>query len=184
MDIENLPHWNEVNRDDLIDYPSPVRKKICLQEIKDTIEILGVWAPNKSALSRKYNFNRESIRVWTELIIKNIKFEDLHTVTVDFISSYKRITSQQKRILASQDSTASEKQEASRIILLAFEKYTDFLERYGYKEKIAEKHTVEVTETIRKQELLIRADMEEMKDLPEEKKKAVRRILLGEHEDL
>jgi hypothetical protein len=111
------------------------RKSLCLQEMKLTVEQIGVWNINKSFLGRRYCVTDHTIANWLDLLLSQIPKTQLNHIKIDFESAYKKIIKSNRMVLVDDDRPLRERQKAAEIILDAMDKFTRFLEDYGYKEK-------------------------------------------------
>jgi len=122
--------------------PKALRRRACLEEMREVINRTGPWSINKAHFARKYNFKRDTVSGWYSNLIKSIppeKSETIRNMGMDYI---KRAMAEIEKIL--------EDEKASRIAKLkAIEKGNDtlklvapFMEAYGLKDKVAEKHEI------------------------------------------
>lgn len=114
------------------------RRLACIQEIKDIITHVGAWSVNKTLLAKKHGFNRISVDRWFDKIIAQIPREKIENITSMGDASIKIAMSVCEKILADPSAKVRDKLEAVARITDTLKHYTEFLEAYGLKPKMAD----------------------------------------------
>ena len=109
------------------------------EEIKNIIEELGLWNVPISHIAQKYSCSRVQIYKDIKTIIRGTPKESLEETSFGLQKAYKKSLRVVQQILADPLSERREKIEAARAIGLLIKHYTELLEDYGMKEKIADK---------------------------------------------
>ena len=121
--------------------PSIERK----QKIMELIEEVGLWNVRPAHLAPQFGVTRQQIEKDIKLVLKLMPPENIDDIKFNLMKAYKKATKEMHKILAS--GNTSEKTKASQALSHLGKSYTDILEAYGIKEKIADKveHTGEIT---------------------------------------
>lgn len=120
------------------------RKRACLEEMKLTLQETGLFNINCSYLAKKHGFHQSAVNDWLKEMLKAIPMEQASSIAVAFQSTYHKILKETQKVIADKEKhTFNQRMQASKLLLEAMDKYTQFMEQYGYKEKVAEKLQVE-----------------------------------------
>jgi len=145
-----------------------VRKKECITEMKDIMRLIGYWNVNKTSLARKYEVEWRSVDKWFTDILTRIPNEQINNIKIMAEASIKNSMAVCERIMADPAARAREKLDAVSKLNETMKHYTDFLEKYGLKQKVAEELKVGVSGVLDIDRLLQIA--QEDKDVNSEKK--------------
>jgi len=118
--------------------PLTERKKACIQEMKEIMRLIGYWNINKAQLSRKYQVEWRTVDKWFTDILSRIPNEQINNIKIMGESSLKTSMAVCERILVDPAANSRDKLDAISKINDTIKHYTDFLERYGLKQKVAE----------------------------------------------
>ena len=113
------------------------KKEQFYPKLKTLIQEFGEWEVNILALSREWNIPQTTVHRWKEQIVKELGPLDLNefgrNIQLTGLSNIKLC----QRLIRT--NTGRDKLLAMRAYNETVEKYTNFLESFGYKEKVAEK---------------------------------------------
>ena len=124
--------------------PSPERRREILKLVKE----FGPWNINGDTLSRKYGVSRQQISRDLKYVMNQIKPEDVGGIVKCLNIGYEKaikvcLTEMNRADNAQPLDAAKVRISAAKAIADVTQKYADFLERFGIKEKVADK--VEMT---------------------------------------
>lgn len=107
-------------------------------EIKLLIEEIGLWNINRQSLADKYGISRQMVDKDIHAIMIGMPAEDLKEIQFNIKNAYKKALRELQRILAT---SAEEKNRinAAKGISEVGARFTEMLENYGLKERIAER---------------------------------------------
>ena len=134
--------------------PLSVRKKECIKEMKDIMRLVGYWNVNKTALARKYEVEWRSVDKWFTDILSRIPNEQINNIKIMGESSIKNSMALCERIVADPAARTRDKLDAISKLNETMKHYTEFLEKYGLKQKVAEELKVGVSGSLDMDRLL------------------------------
>jgi hypothetical protein len=111
-------------------------------EIKQLIEELGLWNINQTALSTKYGVTQQMISKDIHNIVQGMPKESLTEIKFNLKTAYKKGLREMQTILATSRNNM-EKTRAAQVIGNLGKQYTEMLENYGLKDRIADKLEVQ-----------------------------------------
>jgi len=119
-----------------------VKKKAIFDELTELVESGQIMGVTQKQLSIKFGVKRETIARHLKKVYSVIPDEDIHHTKVKIKVMFDRLFREaQKMLITSKDN--KERAEAMKLLLIMMDKFTDFLERFGIKEKVAEKHEIQ-----------------------------------------
>lgn len=104
----------------------------------DAIERIGFWNLNVTVFGKKYNIPRATVERWKLDYIDKVGIPKIKTLGKELNLNNQALMKQLVRIAMSSNDDRT-KILATNSYFSSQEKYTEFLERFGYKEKEAEK---------------------------------------------
>ena len=118
--------------------PLYTRKRACLNEMKEIIRLIGPWNVNKSALSRKHNLDWRAVDAMFTRVLSRIPHEAIENIKVMGEASIKASMALCERLLIDPSSSVKNKLEAIQKMNETLKHYTEFLEQYNMKAKVAD----------------------------------------------
>lgn len=116
-------------------------------EIIRLIEDIGLWNLPITGLAQKYGISRTQIYKDLAQIKKRIPIAELEEVSFVLHKSLKKALRETQKIIADPKATSTIKLKAINTVAVLNEKFTEFLEAYGYKERVlTEKPVINVTQ--------------------------------------
>jgi len=106
-----------------------------LEKIVTEGSILGV---TNQQLADKFNIKRDTVAKYLKKIYKKVPADDIKETEVKLKVMFDKIFRYAQRIM-NNAKTPLEQERALRLLMNAMKEYTDFLERFGIKEKVADK---------------------------------------------
>jgi len=148
------------------------------KELKEYVSQYGFYGLPVTAFSNKWKCSIQTIYKDIKQIIKEIDVPTIEEESKRLIGAYHLSIKKAYELINSSDP----KDMASGINLLnsTTEKYTKFMEDYGFKERIAEKFQIEQTDNMRKDSEERLNKFLKLKDLPKEQQDLIREVMLGE----
>jgi hypothetical protein len=128
--------------DEIKALPKPLRRRMCLEEMRKTINQIGPWSINKSNLARKYHFQRWTIDKWFRHLMKDIPPERIEVITNMGMATIQRSLSTCERIIANKDSSSMSKLKAVEKMNDTLKLMAPYMEAFNLKGKVAEEHIV------------------------------------------
>lgn len=127
--------------------PKSIRRRQCLKEMTDIIELIGPWNINKLALAKKYDFKWDTIARWYNNLILSIKPEEVKNIKIMAENTLTKNIEHCERVRANTNLEEKDRLQGVKILNDTIEKLTKFLQEIGRIEKTAEKieHTGEAT---------------------------------------
>jgi DNA-binding transcriptional MocR family regulator len=111
------------------------------EEIARLVRQVGFWNLTTANLANEYGVSRTTILKDLEILKKELKPTEIQEVEFHLDTALRGATEELiKTIKASPQATLRDKAQAAQALERIAARYTDFLERYGRKEQIAEKH--------------------------------------------
>jgi len=129
MDVQTRPTGNNYPLT-----PTTVERRL---KIKEYLEEAGLWNVNLRALGREYGVGHNVIKNDIDKIIESTDFKSLTHTTFALNEAYKKSAKEMLKLLITGDKHT--KIRASDTLARINSGYIDFLEKFGIKEKIAEK---------------------------------------------
>ena len=127
------------------DEPKAVRKRQCLEEIRDIIYKIGPWSVNINLLARKYDFEWRSVNRWYTNILKDTPRSTIDNIKIMGQASIKTAMAAYEKIMVDPRSSPHLKLEAIGKMNETIKHYTEFLEKYNLKAKIADDINLSLT---------------------------------------
>lgn len=117
--------------------PLKIKKIACLKKMRELIESYGPWSINKSELERTYFVDWNTINSWFNGILKSLDAESIDNISR---KGEKMIENHMKRLEGiAEDSSDKERISAITASFKGLETLGNWLERFGRKQKVAEK---------------------------------------------
>ena len=113
------------------------------KELKKRIETIGLWNINKTEFAKEFGISTQMVYKDIDKIIKHTKPTKIGEINLALNSTFKKCIAQCQRILIDPRSTKEEKLKAIDTFNKTAKQYTDFLESFGLKDKIADKLKVD-----------------------------------------
>jgi len=120
--------------------PKETSKQERQREIEKQLRKLGYHGINKSQLARNYDVSRETIYKDLQEIIDNTDINKVERVAYDIHNALQDALTESRKILINPKMGSKNKLQAARTVKDLTAELTEFLEQYGYKEKVADKH--------------------------------------------
>ena len=115
-----------------------VRKKAIFDELTSLVESGQIMGVTQLQLGIKFGVKAETIGRHLKKVYASIPDEDIQHTKVKIKVMFDRLFREaQKLLMTAKD--RREKAEAIKLLLIMMDKFTDFLERFGIKEKISDK---------------------------------------------
>lgn len=118
------------------------KKALMFDEITEIIESGDIIRWTDAKLAKKYGTTRQTIAKMQKEIYSKIPLEDVSQIQIKLENTYNLIFREVKDSLDSVK-TDFDKRKTMELLLLAMDKYQDFLERWERKTKVAEKVQVD-----------------------------------------
>ena len=122
--------------------PLCVRKRKCLTEMREIIRLIGPWSVSKAQMAKKYHIEWHTAQNWFTNLLKEIPREQIDNIKIMGEASSKQALAVCERILADPNSKVKDKLDASSRITDILKNYTEFLEQYNMKPKVADQISV------------------------------------------
>lgn len=119
--------------------PKKIRRNQCLKEMLFIIEQIGPWNINCLELSKKYDFDWETIRRWYNRLILSVKPEEVKNIKIMAENSLTKNLEYLERVRADPKLPHKDRMRATDGIANNVEKLTKFLQEVGRIEKVADK---------------------------------------------
>ena len=118
--------------------PLRQRKKECVSEMRDILRLVGYWNLNKTALARKHGVGWSAVDRWYTELLTHVQPERIANIQIMAESSFRTSLAVCERILADPNSKTRDKLDAIGRMNETLQHFTDFLEAYNMKPKVAE----------------------------------------------
>jgi predicted XRE-type DNA-binding protein len=115
-----------------------IRKPEIFTKLKELVETGQTFGVTQQQLSTKLKIKRETVSDYLKIIYAEIPDEDIKHIQIKIQTMFDRLFREAQRMLI-EAKEHKEKAEAMRILLLMMEKFTNFLEQFGIKEKVADR---------------------------------------------
>lgn len=125
---------------------SPEQRQRIEQELKRIVESGQILGTTETQLATRLEVNRKTINRYLKRIFENTKPEDIHHIQVKMEVAFNRIF-REAQLMVQQASGTKEKRESMEFMLKAMEKFMDFLERFGIKDKTPDKLELQTSTT-------------------------------------
>lgn len=140
-----------------------VKKKEIFDELTELVESGQIMGVTQKQLSIKFGVKRETIARHLKKVYAVIPDEDIQHTKVKIKVMFDRLFREaQKMLITAQDNR--EKAEAMKLLLVMMDKFTDFLERFGIKEKVADKIDIEADITSKQLQIQIIDDRRQIEN--------------------
>ena len=107
------------------------------EDLKLLIREFGFWGlPSQLRLSERYGISQQQISKDFHKIVTTLDPRELEKGFTEFLEANKKIQIEMRKLL--RKGTPEQKFKASQIILQNENGFTDLLERYGFKDKVAD----------------------------------------------
>jgi len=118
--------------------PLRQRRRECVSEMKKIMALIGYWNIRKSHLAEKHQVGWRSVDKWLTDLLIHFPAERVMNIRVMGESTFRSNLAACERIIADPNTRTKDKLDAVGRMNETLRLYTQFLEAYGMKEKIAE----------------------------------------------
>lgn len=136
--------------------PTPKRDAI-LEALTKIVENGQIMGATYQQLATKYEVSRQAISKYLKIVYANIPEEDIQNIRVKIQVMFDRIFREVNKLMATAKTT-KEKNSAIRLMLDCMDKFQEFLESFGIKQKVADKLEIEANISITPEEVTKRAE--------------------------
>jgi hypothetical protein len=133
---------NEESEQKATKEPLALRRRACLEEMRDYINQYGPWAVNKTYFSKKYEVQRYTITGWYTNLMRGVRPERIESIRNMGISSLSYAIGECEKILRDPNTKPFLRLKAAERLNDLLKTVTPWLESYGLKDKVAEKTEV------------------------------------------
>jgi len=117
------------------------RKKEIIEELKGIIESGAILGVTDSHLAEKYEVSRATIVKYMNEIYESIPPEDINHLRIKIETMFKKLFREAQRLINNAH-TDKDKKEAMEFLMKCIREFTEFLERFGLKQKAPDLHYV------------------------------------------
>jgi len=114
-----------------------VEKNNILEQLKQMIENGNIMGVTNEQLAKQFNTRRQTISEYLKQCYDSIPAEDIKSVEIKLKTLFEKVLRYSQQMLSTAR-TPLEQERALRLILYSMKEFTDFLERFGLKPKVAE----------------------------------------------
>ena len=119
-----------------------IRRRLCLKDMIEAMQTEGPWTINRTFFAKKYGFHPETVCKWYENLSKGIKISGAIEIRNRSIDSLCHHIGVCEKIINNPDTKPFMKLKTIEREESLLKTLNAFLEAYGIKEKVPEKHEV------------------------------------------